>query len=46
MREDAESESETPEEAQRLLEENVREIAANFNAFIACLKAILSDPVV
>lgn len=45
VREDAESESETPEEAQQLLEENVREIAANFNAFIACLKARPSDPV-
>ncbi|QOS82330.1 SMI1/KNR4 family protein [Paenibacillus sp. JNUCC31] len=43
VREDAESESETPEEAQQLLEENVREIAANFNAFIACLKARSSD---
>ncbi|MFJ2044805.1 SMI1/KNR4 family protein [Paenibacillus taichungensis] len=45
VREDAESESETPEEAQQLLEENVREIAANFNAFIACLKTRPSDPV-
>ncbi|MFE6076881.1 SMI1/KNR4 family protein [Paenibacillus sp. NPDC057886] len=45
VREDAESESETLEEAQQLLEENVREIAANFNAFIACLKARSSDPV-
>ncbi|WP_405153478.1 SMI1/KNR4 family protein [Paenibacillus sp. FSL K6-0108] len=45
VREDAESESETPEEAQQLLEENVREIAANFNTFIACLKARPSDPV-
>ncbi|SLK11980.1 MULTISPECIES: SMI1/KNR4 family protein [unclassified Paenibacillus] len=45
VREDAESESETPEEAQRLLEENVREIAANFNAFIACLKSRPSDSV-
>lgn len=45
VREDAESESETPEEAQQLLEENVREIADNFNAFIACLKTRPSDPV-
>ncbi|OAX47126.1 SMI1/KNR4 family protein [Paenibacillus sp. AD87] len=45
VREDAESESETSEEAQQLLEENVREIADNFNAFIACLKARPSDPV-
>lgn len=45
VREDAESETETPEEAQKLLEENVREIADNFNAFIACLKARPSDPI-
>lgn len=45
VREDAECESETPEEAQQLLEENVREIASNFNAFIACLKARPSDSV-
>jgi hypothetical protein len=45
VREDAESESETPEQAQQLLDENVREIAANFNAFIACLKARPSNPV-
>ncbi|MEC0124472.1 SMI1/KNR4 family protein [Paenibacillus pabuli] len=45
VREDAESESETLEEAQQLLEENVREIAAIFNAFKCCLKVRLSDPV-
>ncbi|MDN4599737.1 SMI1/KNR4 family protein [Paenibacillus sp. F6_3S_P_1C] len=45
VREDAESESETLEEVQQLLEENVREIAANFNAFIACMKARSSNEV-
>ncbi|WP_440111466.1 SMI1/KNR4 family protein [Paenibacillus sp. QZ-Y1] len=39
VREDAESESETLEEAQRLLDENVKEVTANFTEFIALLKA-------
>lgn len=39
VREDAESETETLEEAQRLLEENVKEVASDFTEFIALLKS-------
>ncbi|KQY82754.1 hypothetical protein ASD24_15375 [Paenibacillus sp. Root52] len=38
VREDAESETDTPEGAQRLMEGNVREIADSFASFIAKLK--------
>ncbi|UHA73436.1 SMI1/KNR4 family protein [Paenibacillus sp. 481] len=37
VREDAESESDTPEEAQQLMEENVREVAIDFAEFAARL---------
>ncbi|MFS0838083.1 SMI1/KNR4 family protein [Paenibacillus sp. 1P03SA] len=39
VREDAESESETPEEAQELMEQNVREIAGSFAEFASRLQA-------
>ncbi|WP_128103055.1 SMI1/KNR4 family protein [Paenibacillus sp. DCT19] len=39
VREDAESETDTPEEAQQLMEENVRVIADSFASFLAKLRA-------
>ncbi|WP_342552251.1 SMI1/KNR4 family protein [Paenibacillus sp. FSL R7-0652] len=39
VREDAESEAETSEEAQQLMEENVKSIAADFLSFAALLQA-------
>lgn len=38
VREDAESEAETSEEAQQLMEENVKPLAANFQSFAALLR--------
>ncbi|EGL19640.1 hypothetical protein [Paenibacillus sp. HGF7] len=43
MREDAESESETPEEAQELMEQNVREAAGSFAEFASRLQAYTAE---
>ncbi|MBV6714853.1 SMI1/KNR4 family protein [Paenibacillus chitinolyticus] len=43
VREDAESESETPEEAQELMEQNVREIVGSFAEFAARLQAYTAE---